>query len=154
MALLKKFDTPASLRDVPISSAFYDQWHNYVDELFGSDAIGENGGAFYNPARTDVEVAGEKTMTWNVFPRRVLLPVRRDKKREAYKTAEIIRDNDGHAQDEYFEWFVHKEGNKIRKITFTTEFRWYYEMLWLVDQYAVLKIYKKHVSPSLSLIHI
>ena len=152
MPLLKKFDTPASLRDVPASSPFYYEWHKFVDSTFGDESSGENGGVVFNPARTNVRIAGEKSMTWNGFPRRVLLPIRRDRKREAYKVAEQIRDNPNHPQDEYFEQYVHKDKRKrIRKITFVTELRYYYETLWDVDPKEVLKIYKKYVSKSVAL---
>ena len=31
MALITKYDTPASLRDVPEGSSFYDLWHEFVN---------------------------------------------------------------------------------------------------------------------------
>ena len=150
MPRLETFDTPASLRDVASSSEFYREWHYFVDSEFATDVVGENGGVLFNPARTDVNVVGEKTMTWNGFPRTVFLPDSRDNKRKAYESADVIRDNDGHSQDEYFEWFVHRnKKGKIRKVTFVTEFRHYYEVLWRVNPKAVLKIYQKYVNPSI-----
>ena len=30
MPLLARYDTPASLRDMPAGSPFYDNWHNHI----------------------------------------------------------------------------------------------------------------------------
>ena len=38
MALITKYDTPASLRDVPEGSSFYDKWHNFVNGAGGVSA--------------------------------------------------------------------------------------------------------------------
>ena len=147
MSLLSRFDTPASLRDVPIDSPFYAKWSNYLNRLIGAEDephAGDNGSAFYNPTTTRVNVAGQKALTWMGFPRSLMLEFR-DDKRSAFVEAE--RDIQTRSrQNEYFEWRVDKHDNKITKITFVTEFRKYYEELWKVDRGAVVNIYQDLVS--------
>jgi len=148
MPTLARFDTPASLRDVPSGSPFYESWSNYVDGLIKKVTPGDNGGGFYDPTETNVVVAGEKGLTWMGFPRDVFLPGRRDDKPAAYELADsdpALRD----PQNEYFEWRVDRDSDgKITKVTFVTEFRQYYVELWEVDRDAVVKIYRDLVSPS------
>ena len=149
MALLSRFDTPASIRDVPESSPFYAAWSDAVRTRMGNVVRpGDNGGAFYNPAVTDVSVAGEKRMVWMGFPREVLLPGLRDDRMAAYVAADASPATRS-AQNEYFEWRVDRNAaGKIRKLTFVTELRLYYHELWRVDPAAVLAIYRALVSPA------
>ena len=147
MALLARFDTPASLRDVPDDSPFYKSWHDYVSGQIANSTVGDEGGAFYNPAVTDVDIVGEKAMVWMGFPRDVFLPDYRDDKLNAF--AEADQDPRRSRQNEYFEWRVERNGaGKITKVVFVTEFREYFEQLWREDQDAVIAIYQKHVSSS------
>jgi hypothetical protein len=53
-------------------------------------------------------------------------------------------------QIEYFEWKVDRKEGKITKVTFVTETSDYYEQLWAVDRAAVLKLYRKLVSPAVA----
>ena len=148
MALLPRFDTPASLRDVPSGSPFYTKWSNLISTTIGGVTAGDNGGAFYDPTATDVNVAGEKAMVWMGFPRRVILPGRRDDKPGAFAIGDSDIAGRG-PQDEYFEWRVDKNGRgKITKVTFVTEFRKYFQELWMEDRAAVVNIYRNLVSPA------
>ena len=148
MALTTRFDTPANIRDVAEGSPFYEAWHEFIkSSIVPAEVKGENDGAFYNPAVVDVNVLGEKMMVWMGFPRRVLLPNLRDDKEPAYQQTDVMRVNASHPQDEYFEWYVHKQNGKISKITFVTELRSYFEELWKIDPTAVVKIFRKHVNP-------
>src|SRR5687767_8802581 len=88
MALLASFETPAALRDAPAGSPFYATWSNYIAGALAAVTPGNNGGAFYDPTQTDVDVVGEKTLTWMGFPRDVLLPGNRDNKPAAYAAAD------------------------------------------------------------------
>ena len=143
MSLITQFDTPASIKDFDENSEFYKQWHEFVKGLIEEKTPGPNGGHFYNPAEVDVDIIGEKTISWMGFPRRVLLPNLRDNKWEAYKIADNANRKDrGHEQDEYFEWYVHKDDDAITKITFTTELHNYYEEMWEFDPEKVVEIYK------------
>lgn len=148
MALLARFDTPASVRDVPVGSPFYDSWSQYLDSLMGGLAPGDNGGAFYNPMRTDVQIAGEKSLVWMGFPRESIFPANRDNRIPAYVRADSVP-NTRAFQNEYFEWQVERNANgKISKITFVTETPEYYEQLWRFDPNAVVSIYRALVNPA------
>lgn len=145
MALLARFDTPASLRDVPSASPFYAKWDSLLKGAIADVTPGDNGGAFYDPSATDVQVEGEKAMVWMGFPRDVLLPGRRDDRRAAY----VVADSDRSRQNEYFEWYVHRNAaNKITKVTFVTEFREYFKELWTLNRAAVVAVYRNLVSPA------
>ncbi|MEM7455487.1 MAG: hypothetical protein AAF456_14135 [Planctomycetota bacterium] len=159
MALTTKFETPAFLRDTDVAE-FYDNWSNVIKDEIDAETTGQNGGAFYNPALTEVTVQAKKTLIWTGFPRRVISPGGtpparglRDDKPAAYKQAdETDRRSAGHDQDEYFEWYVHRNSaGKITRVTFVTELRAYYKTLFDADPDAVLSIYRKHVSPDVEL---
>ena len=60
MALLPQFDTPASLRDAPAGSSFYAAWSNFIATGLAAVRPGDNGGAFYDPTETDVNVGGDQ----------------------------------------------------------------------------------------------
>ena len=150
MALLAQFDTPASLKDAPVGSPFYMNWHNFLAGGIGNLTPGDSGGGFYDTTATDVNVAGEKTLTWMGFPRRVLLSAaNRDNKRAAF----IAADADPatrNVQDEYFEWFVEKNpAGKIKKVTFVTETPEYFQTLWNTDPALVVNVYKALVNPAI-----
>ena len=132
MPLLERFDTPAQYRDVPDGSEFYDRWSQSVSDTIGGLTSNPSGGGFYDPTKLDIQVAGEKAMTWMGLPRRRLLPDNRDNKRATYEDADIC--DDRRHQDEYFEWRTERNANdKIARVTFVTEFRSYYRELWGID---------------------
>jgi hypothetical protein len=156
MALLAQFDTPASLRDMPVGSPFYTDWHSYLAGRLPATAAGSGtatGSEFYDPTETDVNVVAARTLTWMAFPRRVLLPNLRDDRARAFEDAD--KPNPGNAfdsrfkQDEYCEWFVTRnKAGKINKVTFTTETPEYWERMWNVDRAAVVSLYRALVSPA------
>lgn len=151
MALLPKFDTPAFLTDAPAASPFYNNWSTFISNMIGGIAPGIGGGAFYNPTTTDVNIAGEKKLTWMGFPRDLILPGNRDNKTLAYIQADSSPAT-RQWQNEYFEWRADRNAaGKITKLTFVTETPEYYQRLWLDDPAAVLNIYRTLVSPSVVL---
>ena len=79
MALVTRFDTPASLRDLPPGSAFYDDWHTHIANRLGASTPGSGGGEFYDASETDVNIVGARELVWMAFPRRVLMPNRDDR---------------------------------------------------------------------------
>lgn len=148
MPLLLKFDTPASLRDVPAGSTFYTQWSNFLKNAIVDFTAGDNGGGFFDPTAMDGTVAGTKALTWMGFPRDTILPTSRDNKMAAYQLADndVARRSD---QNEYFEWYVNRNAaGKITKVTFVTELPEYYDQLWRHDRSAVVNIYRNLVSPA------
>jgi hypothetical protein len=150
MALLAAFDTPAAIRDAPAGSPFYANWSNYIAGELAAVTSGSNGGAFCDPTQTDVNVVGEKTLTWMGFPRDVLLPVNRDNKPAAYAAADAdVATRD--PQNEYFEWYVwrNREG-KITKVAFVTETPEYYQRLWNTDPNLVVDLYRTLVDPAVT----
>lgn len=151
MSLLARYDTPASLRDMPVGSPFYDNWHNFIALRIAASTIGTNGGEFYDATQTDVNILGEHTLVWMAFPRRVLMP-RRDDRTAAFIEADRTPGGDSGnrtVQDEYCEWRVERNpAGKITKVTFTTETPEYFEQLWAVDRAQVVSLYQTFVNPA------
>lgn len=144
MALISRFETPAALRDLPVGSVFYDNWHNHIATRLNASTPGSGGGEFYDASETDVNVVGGRQLTWMAFPRRVLLPARRDDRTAAFLAAESRL-----VQDEYCEWRTEKNAaGKITRVTFTTETPEYWEHLWAVSRPTVVALYKALVSPA------
>ena len=148
MPLLKRFDTPALLKDVPASSPFYNNWSAFLSKLFGAATKGDGGGVFYNPTKTDVTSTAEKVMTWMAFPREVLLKAATAKNKTAAFAAAEADEGKRVPQIEYFEWRTERTNGKITKVVFVTETADYYQQLWAVDRAAVVKLYRKLVSPA------
>lgn len=149
MSLLGRFDTPGNLRDAPVGSGFYDQWHKFVSDQISKTTMGDNGGAFYNASLVDINVAGDKVLTWMGFPRDLMVE-HRDDPHGAYLEAE--NDANRPRQNEYFEWRVERNSSgKISKLTFVTETGDYYEELWKFDPNLVLGLYRSLVSPLVQL---
>lgn len=150
MALLAQFETPARLRDVPLTSPFYAAWSAWISGRIGATTPGDGGGAFYDPTAVNVNVAGQKSLTWMGFPRDTILPTNRDDITPAYDQADT-NPSTRSWQNEYFEWRVEKNAaGKITKVTFVTEMPEYYRELWNVDPDAVVNIYRNLVSPAVT----
>lgn len=151
MPLVTKFDTPGSLRDFPLDSAFYDRWHNLINGMLGAAPVpgSENIGEFYNPHWLNVNPVGEKFLVWMGFPRELLI-ANRDNRQAAFQ----IGDTRGNTpegtttQVEYLEWFVTKVGERIKKVTFTTETPEYWQEMFRVSPDRVLELYQTLVSPA------
>lgn len=153
MPLLSKFDTPASLRDMPVGSPFYDRWHQIVNDLVGPTPPSGSSSFWYNPTTTDVNVAGEKRLTWTGFPRTLMVYRHRDDKMAAFRAAETGSGWERRGeQDEYFEWRVDRNAaGRITRVTFVSETPEYYKALWDTDPSKVLELYRTHVNPSVTL---
>ena len=151
MTLVTRFDTPASLRDLPAGSPFYDNWHNYIAGHLDASTPGTGGGEFYDASQTDVNVAGEHALVWMAFPRRVLMTRRDDRTAAFIETDRTPGGDVGNrfVQDEYCEWRgARNAAGKITKVTFTTESPEYWEHLWAVDRARVVDLYHELVSPA------
>src|SRR5690606_18058376 len=140
--------SPAFLKDVPASSPFYDKWSAFISRLMGGVTKGDKGGAFYNPTKTDLKITAEKAMTWMGFPRELMINGATGGDRGAAFTAADADVAQRNPQIEYFEWKVDRAAGKITRVTFVTETSDYYEQLWAVDRAAVVKLYRKLVSPA------
>jgi len=151
MPLVTRYDTPAGLRDLPEDSKFYEAWHEVIDNVLGDGQPGTDGtGDFYNAARKDVRVVAERLTNWMGFPRPLLM-TERDNRQKAFEEAEVRRDEKP-IQGEYFEWFVTRNGaGKIKKVTFVTETRLYWEQLFKFDRERVLALYHELVSPDVTM---
>jgi hypothetical protein len=144
MALVTKFDTPASLRDMPTGSVFYDNWHTFLSNRIAMSTPGSGGGEFYDPSELDVTVLAERHLVWMGFPRRLMVFAHRDDRRAAFVAGE-----DRDTQEEYCEWRVERNAaGKITKVTFVTESPEYWEQLWAVDRARVVALYQALVSPA------
>jgi hypothetical protein len=140
MALVTRFDTPGSLRDLPLGSPFYDNWHNFIAGALAMITPGSmvGPGEFYDPSEVNVEILAERSLVWMGFPRALLVATNRDDRRAAFVAGEI-RD----VQEEYCEWRAtrNREG-KIDKVVFVTETPEYWEQLWAVDRARVVNLYR------------
>ena len=143
MALLPRFDTPASLRDMPVGSPFYDNWNRFIGDRIAPSTAGSGGGEFYDPTETNVNIIAEHTLVWMGFPRALLVAGNRDDRRAAFMAGE-----DRDLQEEYCEWRVTRARDKITKVVFVTETPEYYEALWAVDRAVVVGLYRTLVNPA------
>ena len=144
MPLVTRFDTPASLRDLPAGSVFYDNWHAYLAGRLAAITPGSGGGEFYDPSEVDVDVLAERSLVWMGFPRALKVAAFRDDLRAAFVAGE-----DREVQEEYCEWRVARNSaGKITKVTFVTETPEYWERLWAVDRARVVELYQALVSPA------
>ncbi|MES2772764.1 MAG: hypothetical protein V4722_01175 [Bacteroidota bacterium] len=148
MPLLKRFDTPAAIKDVPASSPFYDKWSTYISKIVGNTLKADGGGVFYNPTKTDFKATAEKALVWMGFSRELMLNGSNNGDRIAAFAAADADITQRNPQIEYFEWKVDRANGKITKLTFVTETADYYQQLWAVDRAAVVKLYRKLVSPA------
>src|ERR1041384_4501974 len=99
MALLPRFDTPASLRDMPVGSPFYDNWNQFIADRIPPHTAGSGGGEFYDPTEVNVDVIAEHSLVWMGFPRALLVAANRDDRRASFVAGEN-RD----VQEEDCEW--------------------------------------------------
>jgi hypothetical protein len=150
MALLTRFETPASLRDLPAGSAFYDDWHTFLaSRLNTTVATGTGTGEFYDASEVDVNVLAERSLVWMAFPRQVLV-ADRDDRRSAFVEADAdLTHRD--PQNEYCEWHVTRNAaGKITKVVLVTESPEYWQRLWDADRARVVSLYQTLVDPAVT----
>lgn len=150
MPLLTRFDTPASVRDLPAGSPFYDTWSDFLESgLITTAGTGTATGEFYDASEVDVNVLAERALVWMAFPRQVLVK-HRDDRRAAFVEADAdvaFRD----PQNEYCEWHVTRNAaGKITKVVFVTESPEYWDHLWADNPTTVVNLYKTLVDPAVS----
>src|SRR3954454_9425554 len=143
MAKVIRYDTPASLRDVPEGSPFYDDWHRYVN-----DAVSQFKDApWVDPVQVDASVVTGRTLSWIGFPRATMTVTRRGERARGFAEAEEAespaevnpRRRWRPRQFEYFEWHTTRDWTgKVTKVTFSTETPRYFQLLAEVDQDRVV----------------
>ncbi len=138
---LLRFDTPARVRDLPQGSAFYDEWHRTVDRLIAASTRVSGSGRYVDPSTRAVAVAARRTYAWTGFPRPLLME-HRDDRRAAFAAGERRE-----VQIEYLEWHVEREGDRIVRVTFSTETPEYWTLLARHDPDRLLALYRRLVGP-------
>ena len=144
MALVT-FSPPGFVDD--LDAAGRQAWHDKISKFMDAAARGNPRLSFnsprpqfFNPAKVPIGAdAATEDVKWTAFPRIVALQEGTDVQR--WTKADSTRD----AQDEYCEWSVTRQGNKITRITFTCEGPEYWDMLGERNPQKVLELYQAHV---------
>jgi hypothetical protein len=150
MPLVTRFDTPASVRDLPAGSPFYDAWSDFLENgLITTAGTGTATGEFYDASEVDVNVLAERALVWMAFPRQVLVK-HRDDRRAAFVEADAdVASRD--PQNEYCEWHVTRNAaGKITKVVFVTESPEYWDHLWADNPATVVNLYRTLVDPAVT----
>jgi hypothetical protein len=103
---------------------------------------------FYNPIKNGGGNPGARDITWTAFPK--LVSDDAATPRAAWK----IADADRQTQSEYCEWETLRDpsrGNKVVRVTFSSETLDYYMYLADAAKDDLLGLYQKHVSPHVQL---
>jgi len=109
----------------------------------------------YNPLTQGIEAADTlATIGWNGFPRRFISGGGVGMPDYASAEPSNLAQSDGvqfRQEDEYLEWFVHRDQNsKIVRVDFTCEAYDYFVYLANTKPEAVVQLYTKYVAPDLS----
>jgi hypothetical protein len=148
MALVT-FNPPGFVDD--LDAAGRQAWHDKISEFMDAAARGNPQFSFnsprpqfFNPAKVPIGPdAATEDVKWTAFPRIVSLQQGTDVQR--WTKADSSRD----VQDEYCEWSVTRQGNKITRITFTCEGPEYWDMLGERNPQKVLELYRTHIDPNI-----
>ena len=140
MSVLPQFDVPARLDE--LSTDARDAWGEKANRMF--EQFTDRFPQFYNPTVDDTpEGLIPAPVAWPAFPARVKREVGTGAAR--WDQADSSRDE----QDEYCEWSVERgEGDKITRITFTTEVPEYWDHLAEHDPDLLVELYRRHVDPA------
>lgn len=150
---IPKFDPPGFLDDLDQNQS--QEWSKWIsEELTAARNREDQALVNYGPrlqffnllSDPPADDAVEGDVTWTAFPRIVMLRSGgSDLKR--WRDADASRDN----QDEYCEWSVTRDDDKITSVSFTAEGPEYWEYLASVDPDKVLSLYQEHVSPDVQM---
>src|ERR1051325_813020 len=156
MALLQRFDPPAFMSDFDKIPGGREAWHQYVSACFTSSInaqkpklaksdSGKNDTVqFFDPTTYDPGEVVLQAVTWNAFPKELLVRFGRDEALvqadrlwpiSAYRDREYDPNKPGQAEidreapafyrplNEYCEWRVERDQvtNRVRRVTFTSE---------------------------------
>ncbi len=146
---LTQFSAPGRLADFA-TPAQATAWSHDLDNLFGqviaavSPCVPQPQLQFVNPLKVDTSGFELAEISWPGFPNSLVaqggpggtpltLP-------EAYKIADTPVQGRG-VQDEYLEWFIHRENGEIVAVDFTTETEHYWQSLFGMDKDLAAKRY-------------
>ena len=138
MAKISQFSAPGNLKDLspPMAASWSTMISGFLDGEVSS--LADNPGLhpqFYNPSKVDVSGA-PTPIAWQAFPQIIELKYG-DDPQEMFRQAEM-RNN----QDEYLEWAVIKDGDKITKVMFTCEGPEYWDHV-AGDKALLAKLYSE-----------
>lgn len=146
MALVGRFDTPGSLRDLddPAEQELLaERWHEVVSQLIRPSTPLSGSGAYVDPSELDLRVTRARAYTWTGFSR-PLLVTHRDDRAAAFAAGE-----ERTTQIEYLEWHVTRDPDGvITRVTFTTETPEYWRVLASVSPERVVAHYRELVDPA------
>ena len=140
---LKRFALPGFLKE--LSADDQKAWSLRLSELFDVETAPSDQ-HFYNPTKTDTPPnAPVAKVTWPAAPGRLL------SKRLTPERRWEVADGDRNQQDEYCEWSVRREGDKVVRVTFTSETPDYYDHLMDVDGQLLVDLYEKATGQTVKL---
>jgi hypothetical protein len=145
MATLESFSLPGNVADLGADelAALDASWQGVVGSTFARVA---EFAQLYDPTEADTpDDAQHHAVPWHAFPASL------NRETASAEQRALLADGSRERQDEYCEWSVERDGETIRRVTFTSEVPEYYEALWQVDRNAVLGLYHQHVSPDVEL---
>lgn len=140
---LKRFGVPGKVTE--LSKADLKAWSERLSELF--DVVAAPAGRhFYNPTRSDTPAdARTAAVTWPAAPGRLL------SRRLSPERRWEIADGDRNEQDEYCEWSVLRDGDRVVRVTFTSETPDYYDHLMDVAPKLLTSLYENATGKKVSL---
>ncbi|MDQ4124876.1 MAG: hypothetical protein M3134_04640 [Actinomycetota bacterium] len=131
---LTRFAAPGNVDE--LSNDDLDSWSDRLSELFDAVAAPE-GRHFYNPTTSETPAdAAVAKVTWPAAPGRLL------SRRLSPERRWEIADGDRNEQDEYCEWSVLRDGDKVVRVTFTTETPDYFDHLLDVEEKKAVALYE------------
>lgn len=140
--LLKRFSAPGNLPE--LSNKVLGAWSRRLSKLF--DEVAGPSRHFYNPTKADTPVdRSVAAVRWPAAPGRLL------SQRLSQERRWEIADGDRKQQDEYCEWSVLRDGDKIVRVTFTTETPDYYDHLMDTDHTLLVALYNKATGKTVSI---
>jgi hypothetical protein len=157
---IDRFDPPGNNGDFGANDDLKGKYSNWLSQRFDTGVLSvtsflnDHGGGtcqFYNPVtngRPDPDLAPSSgDINWNGFPKRFLASG--GQPTQFAQAEPAISAGENRPQDEYLEWYVHKnnDGN-ITRVEFTCEGYDYYQFLSTRAPDVLLGLYRKFVSPA------
>lgn len=141
---LTQFSAPGLVNDfaTPTQAG---KWSSDVQDLFNqviaavTPCVGASNLQFASPLDVDTTGFEIVTISWPGFPNSLLAAT--GSKQQAYQVLDAAPPSARDRMDEYLEWYIHREGNEIVAIDFTTETEAYWESLFKMDRNLAAKKY-------------